>query len=158
MDRERIAGLTAELTAQMRVIERVYQRLQARVAAGLDTPGQLDSVAYQLHNYYCAVEDLLKMVAIAFENQIGMGGEWHRTLLLRMSQPVLGIRPAFLTEPTLDGLNRLRGFRHFVRHAYGAEIDRAQLQANLAVSNQIQPLLVTDFQAFLAALADMDNG
>ncbi len=73
------------------------------MAAGLDTPGQLDSVAYQLHNYYGAVENLLKMVATAFENQIGMGGEWHRTLLLRMSQPVLGIRPAFLTEPTLDG-------------------------------------------------------
>ncbi|NJN21039.1 MAG: hypothetical protein HC812_07425 [Leptolyngbya sp. RL_3_1] len=45
----------------------------------------MDSVAYQIHNLYCAAEDLLTLIAKAFENRIGSGGEWHRTLLLRMS-------------------------------------------------------------------------
>jgi hypothetical protein len=64
-------------------------------------------------------------VAKAFENRIGSGGDWHRTLLLRMSEPVPGLRPALLSEELFDAMNRLRGFRHFVRHAYLTEIDPA---------------------------------
>jgi hypothetical protein len=50
MDRDDVAGLSAELRAQLRLFARVYQRLQDRLALGLDNPAQLDSVAYQIHN------------------------------------------------------------------------------------------------------------
>jgi uncharacterized protein YutE (UPF0331/DUF86 family) len=156
MEREQIAGLTAELTAQRRLIERVYQRLGDRTALGLGTPAQRDSVAYQIHNVYCAVEDLLKLVANAFENRIGAGSEWHRTLLLRLSQPVQGIRPAFLADETFDVLNRLRGFRHFVRHGYGAEIEINQLQTNLELAIQLQGLITRDLQLFLEQLSSAE--
>jgi len=149
MDIEQVAGLTAELNAQFRLIERVYQRLSDRVSQGLETQAQLDSIAYQIHNLYCAVEDLLKLVANAFENRIGAGSEWHRTLLLRLSQPVQGVRPAFLSEDSFDVLNRLRGFRHFVRHGYGAEIEINQLRTNLELANRLQSLLTQDLQHFL---------
>jgi hypothetical protein len=92
MEREQIAELTAEIKAQLRLIERVYIRIQERASLGLESPAQLDSVAYQIHNLYCAVEDLLKLIAHAFENRIGVGGEWHRTLLLRLSQSIPGVR------------------------------------------------------------------
>jgi uncharacterized protein YutE (UPF0331/DUF86 family) len=153
MEREQVAGLTAELTAQLRLIERVYQRLDDRLALGLDTPAQLDSMAYQVHNLYCAVEDLLKLVAHAFENRIGAGSEWHRTLLLRLSQPVQGIRPAFLSEETFDILNRLRGFRHFVRHGYGAEIEINQLRTNLDLAIQLKPLIIRNLHLFLEQIS-----
>jgi uncharacterized protein YutE (UPF0331/DUF86 family) len=157
MEQERIAGLTAELTAQMRLIERIYQRLDNRLSLGLETPAQLDSVAYQIHNLYCAVEDLLKLVASAFENSIGSSSEWHRTILLRLSQPVQGIRPALLSEETFDVLNRLRGFRHFVRHAYGAEVEITQLRTNLDLSFQLKPLLTKDIQLFLAQMSPTET-
>ncbi len=60
MDRERLVRLAAEMRAQLRLIERVSDRLNARVKAGLDTPGQLDSIALQIHYLYCSVADLLK--------------------------------------------------------------------------------------------------
>ena len=123
MESDQIAGLAAELRAQLRLLERVHRRLQERVASGLDTPGQLDSVAYQIHNLYCAAEDLLKLIAPAFENRIGSSGEWHRTLLLRMSELVPDIRPALLSEKLFDTINRLRGFRHFIHHACVTDID-----------------------------------
>ena len=44
----------------------------------LNTPEQLDSVAYQIHNLYFSIEDLLKLIASAFELQIGTTEEWHR--------------------------------------------------------------------------------
>ncbi|WP_416672237.1 ribonuclease toxin HepT-like protein [Egbenema bharatensis] len=152
MEREQIAGLTAELNAQLRLVERVHQRLSDRVSLGLDTPPQLDSVAYQIHNLYCAAEDLLKLIAHAFENRIGAGSEWHRTLLLRLSQPILGVRPALLTEETFDLMKRLRSFRHFIRHGYGAEIQFTQLKPNLDLAMSLPDRLSQDVQHFLAQL------
>ena len=152
MESEQLAGLTAELKAQLRLIERVYERLQSRVGLGLDTPAQLDSVAYQVHNLYCAAEDLLKLVAKAFENSV-TGVDWHRVLLLRLSQPVQGLRPALLSEATFDVMNRLRGFRHFVRHGYGAEIEITQLNTNLGLAQQLQVLLPQDVESFLMNLS-----
>jgi uncharacterized protein YutE (UPF0331/DUF86 family) len=156
MDREQVAGLTAELNAQVRLIERTYTRLRDRVSDELETPAQLDSVAYQIHNLYCAVEDLLKLVAQAFENRIGSGGEWHRTLLLRLSQPVEGIRPALLSGETFDVLNRLRGFRHFIRHGYGADIEISQLRANLDLAMQLESLLSQDLGQFVSQISSSD--
>jgi uncharacterized protein YutE (UPF0331/DUF86 family) len=157
MERDQIAGLTAELRAQLRLLERVHQRLADRMAAGLDTPSQLDSVAYQIHNLYCAAEDLLKLVAQAFENRIGTSGEWHRTLLLRMSEPVPGMRPALLTEELFNVMNRLRGFRHFVRHAYVTDIELTQLQANLKLAQQLARDLPEAVRAFIAQLDGLEN-
>lgn len=153
MEYTRAAGLKAELTAQLRLIERVYERLNDRLSDGLESPVQRDSVAYQIHNLYCAVEDLLKITANAFENQIGSSGEWHRTLLLRLSQPVQNVRPALLSEATFDVLNRLRGFRHFVRHGYGAEIEIHQLRINLELANQLRTLIHRDLEQFLAQIS-----
>lgn len=155
MDDGRLAGLAAEIKGQMRLIDRVAERLQQRLVEGLQTPAQLDSVAYQVHNIYCAAEDLLKLVAHAFENQIGAGGEWHRTLLLRLSQPVQGVRPLLISEETFTVMNALRGFRHFVRHAYGADIEIAQLQANLRLAQRLPSLLAQDIQVFLNALSTL---
>ncbi|MGI8935758.1 hypothetical protein [Leptolyngbya sp. BC1307] len=165
MDTERIAGLTAEIKGQLWLMqkvsdspwERLCQRLQSRVNDGLDTPGQLDSVAYQIHNLYCSAEDLLKLIASSFENQIGAGGDWHRVMLLRLSQPVEGIRPAFLSATSLEVMNKLRSFRHLIRHAYGTEIELTQLQANLSAAQRLYGLLQQDINIFLAQLTDTSS-
>ena len=152
MERERLAGLTAEIKGQWRLIERVSNRLQTRVDEGLNTPGQLDSVAYQIHNLYCSIEDLLKLIANAFENRIGTNSEWHRVLLLRLSQPVEGTRPAFLSDESFDYLNQLRSFRHMFRHAYGTEIELSQLQPNINKAIQVSNSISKDIQRFLKQL------
>lgn len=154
MERERLAGLTAEINGQWRLIERVSNRLEARVDEGLGTPGQLDSVAYQIHNLYCSIEDLLKLIASAFENQVGTTGEWHRILLLRLSQPVEGMRPAFLSEELFDLLNQLRSFRHMFRHAYGTDIRLRQLEPNIDIALQASKLISQDISQFLEQLTE----
>ncbi|MGB3295100.1 MAG: hypothetical protein WBB01_19125, partial [Phormidesmis sp.] len=101
---------------------------------------------------YCSAEDLLKLIASSFENQIGVGGDWHRVLLLRLSQPVEGIRPAFLSDTSLEVMNKLRSFRHLIRDAYGTEIELTQLQANLSAAQQLYDLIRQDIDIFLAEL------
>ncbi|MGD1858691.1 MAG: hypothetical protein ACFB0E_01820 [Leptolyngbyaceae cyanobacterium] len=157
MEYERAVGLRAELTAQLRLVERVYERLDDRLSNGLASPAQRESIAYQVHNIYCGIEDLLKLVANAFENRIGSSGEWHRALLLPMSQPVQGIRPALISEDTFEVLNRLRGFRHFIRHGYGAEIEINQLSVNLELAKQLKGLIHQDLEQFLTQILAADN-
>ena len=67
MDEERFIILKSELNAQISAIEDIYKKLEdqrkKRGKAGIE------SIAYQLHNLYCAFEDLFKIVADTFENQ-----------------------------------------------------------------------------------------
>ena len=154
MDKNTLIVLRADLLAQMAVVKSISLLIEER-AEGLqkDDPIRLESVAYQIHNFYNAIEDLLKIVAAHFENQISDTARWHSILLQRMSQEIPGIRPVFLSQESYLLLNSLRGFRHFFRHAYGVPIDYEQLQINLNKSRQLYPCLERDLNQFFAALA-----
>lgn len=99
---------------------------------------------------------MLKIVATTFENHIGNGGQWYRVLLLRLSQPIPDVRPAFLSVTTLQLLNPLRSFRHFIRHAYGSEIELTQLQVNLDLALSVREQISQDIINFLENLAPID--
>jgi hypothetical protein len=153
VDKNALIVLKTDLTTQMTLIKAISERLEER-ARGLkpDDPVRLESVAYQIHNFYNAIEDLLKIVAAHFENQIADTARWHTLLLQRMSQEISGIRPAFLAQESYLLLNSLRGFRHFFRHAYGVPIDYEQLQINLNKARQLYSYLEQDLDRFFAAL------
>ena len=53
-------------------------------------------------------------------------------------------------------MNRLRGFRHFVRHAYVANIDPLQLQANLNLVLKLADALPGAVQTFIVQLEGDD--
>jgi len=150
MDKSRLTVLTADMEAQMSLVERVYRELEKRASKlEPDDEIRLESIAYQLHNLYNAVEDLLKIVAAHFENQIADTAHWHTALLYRMTQEIAGVRPALLSEESYHLLNSLRGFRHFFRHAYGATIEYAPLRINLDKARELYPLLKADVERFL---------
>ena len=153
MDKARLTFLVSDVKAQMDVIEAIYDKLDMR-AAGLqpDDEIRLESVAYQLHNLYNAVEDLFQLVAAHFENQIEGVGRWHTELLRRMNQDVEGVRPALLSDESYVLLNGLRSFRHFFRHAYAAPIEYAHLQINLDKAQRLRPCLKRDVEQFLRRL------
>lgn len=72
MERETFALLKADIDGQMALIEDVFTKLDQR-AATIEPEDEirLESTAYQLHNLYNAIEDLLNIVAGYFENRIG---------------------------------------------------------------------------------------
>lgn len=153
MDSSARLVFTTDLKAQLATLERIVLRLQAR-AQGLtaDDPVRMESAAYQVHNLYNAIEDLLKLVATHFENNISESARWHSALLQRMLQEVPGIRPAVISMDTYVALNQLRGFRHFFRHAYEIPIQYEQLVANIRLAETVVPRLEQDIQTFLQAL------
>ena len=111
MDAIRLRVLEAEIEAQLARIDQVYAGLDDRAGEMRpETEAVIESTAYQLHNLYNAVEDLLKIAATAFENSVADLSRWHTELLDRMSQGRFRI-VSFLSSGPIDKvlLNAVRG-------------------------------------------------
>jgi hypothetical protein len=150
MDKKALIVLRADVKGQMDLIDDVFTKLTARaVDLQADDEVQLESTAYQMHNLYSAVEDLFKLIASQFENQVADVSRWHIQLLQCMKQEIPGVRPALISPETFILLNGLRSFRHFFRHAYTAPIEFDQLQINLDKAQQVHSSLHKDVSLFL---------
>lgn len=98
--------------------------------------------ALKLQQLYTAIEDLLKQIAKAFENHVQDLTSFHKELLIRLNTEIPKIRPAVLSEESFLLLDKVRAFRHFIRHAYDCELDEVELTI-------LQKRLQSQFSTFL---------
>ncbi len=155
MDAQEYLILESDIAAQLANIDDAFARVQDRAQDfnSDEAPDmQLESMAFQIHNTYNAIEELLRLIAAHFENQISEVARWHAALLQRMTLPVSGVRPAPLSKETFLLLDALRGFRHFFRHAYMTSVDPGLLQSNLQRTRQVHSLLHRDIAEFMEQL------
>lgn len=148
--------LRAAVAADRLALDRQFQLIAERTGERGDA---VAATALALHFCYGAVEAILERVCLAVEGELPSGRDWHRRLLEAAGLELAGTRPALLTAETLRLLAQLRGFRHFLRHAYGAEIDPDHVARLAAVALQLQPVLATDLDAldaWLGSVADPD--
>lgn len=158
MDRASLKLLEAEIKDQLEKIDQVYDELEDRAAQMQSGDlGYIESTAYQLHNLYNAIEDLYKIVAGAFENNIIDLSHWHTELLRRMTLTIEGIRPALISKESALYLDELRAFRHVFRHAYNIRLDPRKIEENVKKARLVRPLLPRDIQTFLHALGISDD-
>ena len=150
MEQSRYLVFAAEVRAQIQQIERIYGLLDEREA--IEGMAGVESLGYQLHNLYGAIEDLFKVVANAFENNVAPGGRYHTELLRRMTIAVPGIRPGVISAETRRLLDSLRGFRHVFRHAYARELDVRRLRIVLDDARAARRPVASDVEAFLRAV------
>jgi hypothetical protein len=147
MEKEGIAILKAELGAQVGEIEKIFVRLDER--SKKRGKAAAESIGYQLHNLYCAFEDLFELVAKTFENNIHDKGRYHLELLKRMSIAIEGVRPALLSGEVIVLLNNLRSFRHLFRHAYSYDLDEKKVRIVLADAVKLRAFYQKDISVFL---------
>lgn len=152
MDRKRLAILKAQVASQVGEIENIYakieeRKLEKRIAA-------LESTAYQLHNLYCAFEDLFKIVSDVFENHIQDKSQYHIELLKRMTISIEGIRPLLLSQESYILLDNIRSFRHLFRHAYAYELDRRKVQIVLEDATKLKAIYRNEIDTFLNSLME----
>ncbi|MGK7933872.1 MAG: hypothetical protein AB4041_20920 [Microcystaceae cyanobacterium] len=154
MDPHILVIFKSDIQAQLNLVKRIDEQLNQR-AEGLTSDDliRLESVAYQMHNLYNATEELFKIIATYFENNIADTAKWHSLLLQRMSQKIEGVRPAVLSEETYLLLNSLRGFRHFFRHAYGTPLEYELLKPNLTKAIRLFSCLEADINQFMRQLS-----
>lgn len=84
--------------------------------------------ALKTQQFYTAAEDLFKQIAKAFENHIENMSNFHKEILIRMGTEVPKMRPAILSKNSLVFLDKIRAFRHFVRHAYDCAFSTQELK------------------------------
>ncbi|MDI3525703.1 MAG: hypothetical protein PWP42_953 [Candidatus Atribacteria bacterium] len=150
MEEGKFAILKSELMNQWNEIVKIYKRIEERKRKrGIHA---LESLAYQLHNLYCAYEDLFKIVAGFFENNIEEPSKYHAELLKRMKMEIEGVRPALISEESFKLLNSLRGFRHFFRHAYSYELDERKVSLVLEDALKLKETFKLELENFLSKL------
>jgi len=150
MEKGRLSLLKASIKAQGTEIERIFERIEERRRG--EGEANLESLAYQLHNLYCAFEDLLKIVADFFENHIDDSAHYHSALLWRMKMPIEGVRPALLSETSYKPLDSLRASRHVFRHTYSYELDPKKLALVVEDALKLRRLYQGDIDRFLGQL------
>jgi hypothetical protein len=101
---------------------------------------------------YCAFEDLFKLVARFFENQVDDRGKHHVELLNRMTIEIEGIRPRLLKPKAVRLLDNIRAFRHFIRWAYAAELDERKIRLVLDDTLELRKIYRQDILEFLKKL------
>ena len=116
---------TAEARALLDQMDVIHDLVESRVTE--KGPAGIESLGFQLHNLYCAYEDVLVLVARVFENNVDSSAGYHIELLRRMTITVPGVRPHVISGETFRLLGSLRGFRHVFRHAYGLTLDRRKI-------------------------------
>ena len=150
MDKAAFVVFSSELRSQLNEIEAVYElvRIRAKESGQAGT----ESLGFQLHNLYCACEDLFKFVAAAFENHIDPDGGYHIELLKRMRIPMAGVRPRVISDKAFFLLDSLRGFRHVFRHAYGTRLDERKVGIVLDDAQSLHGILRVELEEFLSAI------
>ncbi|RLE58665.1 MAG: hypothetical protein DRJ32_06030 [Thermoprotei archaeon] len=152
-----LAVLLSEIEFQWKQILKIYDRISeklTRLKRDRSNEDLRDSLAYQLHNLYCAYEDLFSIVAKFFENRINDPSRYHIRLLRRMMMDIKGVRPRLISEESFQYLNELRGFRHVFRHAYGIELDVDRIISLAEKSLKLKDIFQRDLENFRRKLIE----
>lgn len=111
--------------------------------------------AWAAHHAYSALESILERTARTLEGGLPDATDWHRELLTGAFLDLVGVRPPILSAEVSAAMHDLRGFRHFVRHAYEGNLDPRQLTALQARIREFRATLAADLDRFDAFLGDL---
>jgi hypothetical protein len=104
-------------------------------------------VAVALDHYYSSMEASLEMVSRVFDEGTPTGADWHRSLL-HAARLAGQARPPVIASRTADELEDLLAFRHFLRHAYAANLEWARMRSLAAGLPALHQMVRTDMAAF----------
>jgi len=110
-----IYALMGFMDKQMKLMNDMANRIEDFMKSGKMDRISTVYLAYKVHNYYCALEDILKEIASVFENSGTDPSRYHAELLKRMNIDIPGIRKAFLSDETYHNTTHARKLRDLSR-------------------------------------------
>ena len=149
---ERIRSECVELE---RVLVRAFEAWKRAQTTADDL--YLDSVALSLHNFYNGIEKIFKLVATTIDGTLPGGANWHQQLLVQMAKEIPTIRPAVISEETLQALDEYRGFRHLVRNVYAHYFEPVMLQRLVERAPEIFQKVKAELLAFANFLEEAEQ-
>ena len=135
MDAVGLTVLLKEIEADCAVIQNAARKAALRLTETTD--GRLEACAFELARLYNIFEKILERLCTEFENHFEKKGDYHERLLQRLALELPGIRPAFVPKEFVSSVRELKGFRHFVRHAYDIEFQEDRLKTLVDLARQL---------------------
>ncbi len=121
---DRIAGELDEVQRVTRNIQKDWQNF-LRTA----DDGYLKATAFDLHSFYTGLERVFRLIAEILDGRLPVGEGWHKLLINQMALEIQGVRPAVISEATLELLDEYLRFRHLVRNVYSFNLLPEKVQS-----------------------------
>lgn len=135
-----VRAVLAELTSEIARFDSGTSTSPAREVLAL--------LAVDLHSYYTALESFIERALGCFEGRLPSSEASHSALLRAALRPIEGIRPAILRGESRGGLDELRRFRHFFRHAYALDLRLDRMRPPLDALASVRVMVDGDLQQF----------
>jgi hypothetical protein len=151
-----VRRLLAEVRADRGTIVRRSGEVKRWSDPEASTPERCAALALALDRTYTAFESILERIARSLEGGPPAADDWHQSLLANASLDIERVRPRILGESAAAAASELRRFRHFLRHAYAADLDADRLRVLARGWTEALPSVETDldrFESYLTALA-----
>lgn len=149
---ERISGDVEDLDDVVRRARSAWPAAQ-RASGTLNV--HLDSVALNLHGFYCGVERLFELIARHVDQAPLEGRTWHRNLLERMADDMEDLRPAVICAQSAYELDAFRRFRHLVQNVYVMHLVPDRMAALMVALPGLWTRLRQELLAFADFLEDL---
>lgn len=143
---------------KLAVIEREFLKIEEKISLDSEDMSFYDrgAIGYILHNFYNGCENIFRLIARFFENDLEPNG-WHRDLLKRMNMEINGFRPRVIDKELYRLLDDFRAFRHKFRHTYSFELDWEKEQVVARKLPKTFSLLQGQMKLFLRFLDQIEN-
>jgi hypothetical protein len=149
---DRIVG---ELNDMELVVKKALRAWEQTINQTIDKDLFLDSVALNLQNFYSGLERLFELIAKGIDDEIPTGQTWHRALLRQIAMDKPAIRPAVISESSVQALDEYRRFRHLVRNVYSIVLLPDRLGDLIAKLPEVWLQIQQELRAFADFLQDV---
>lgn len=145
-----IADIRYEIEQTDTLLE-TYADLLDTTEAGTPSLVELTAVASVVHSFYNGIENMLLTVAKIIDRDVPTSPQWHRDLLLHMSQPT-STRTAVISEDLAATLINYMAFRHFYRHSYSFVLSWDELEKLVRPLSQVWGQTKAELCSFLSGV------
>jgi hypothetical protein len=147
-------NITIQIQFEMGQIDRLfefYADLLAESKQRVPDRVEMTALGSVLHSFYNGLESIFLVVAKELDRGAPRGAEWHRSLLMRMTQATSN-RSRVISPETAAALSGYLTFRHFFRHAYAFFLDWSKMRDLVIALADIWAQTKQDLLAFLETL------
>lgn len=129
-----------------------YADLLERVQKNTPDLVEVTAVASVLHSFYNGLENIFLAIAKGIDADIPAGSQWHRDLLIRMTESTASRGPVLMTDLAHRLMDYL-GFRHFYRHSYSFFLEWEELEKLVTPLAEVWAQVKSELQLFLDSLS-----
>jgi len=118
-------------------------------------PYDRGAIGYMLHSFYNGCENMFRLIARFFENDIS-DESWHSDVLKRMKLEINGFRPRVISDELYSLLDDFRAFRHRFRHSYSFMLDWEKEIIVARKFNKTYEMLNHEINEFIHKIDEID--